>query len=113
MSTSDSVPTGRPFDEFLAAAEAVAAARPEVDPADAREVLLEAATMLHNGLVLDHLDDHDADLVVAAMCEDLCAEDPAAALRTRAQAAVDEPGDLHDPDGAAGAYLTTVALFRL
>jgi hypothetical protein len=39
---------GRPFDEFLATAEAVARARPEVDVDLAREVFLEAATLLHD-----------------------------------------------------------------
>jgi hypothetical protein len=48
---------GPPFvSQFLATAEAVAKARPEVDLDMAREVFLEAATMLHNGLVLDDLD---------------------------------------------------------
>ena len=42
-----------PFlEEFLAAAEAVAQARPEVDLDAAREVFTEAATLLYNGLVL-------------------------------------------------------------
>jgi len=44
---------------FLAAAEAAAKARPEVDVELARELLAEAATMLHNGLALDGLDEHD------------------------------------------------------
>jgi hypothetical protein len=52
---------GPPFeDRFLATAEAVAIARPEVDLDMAREVFQEAATLLHNGLALDGLDDHDA-----------------------------------------------------
>ena len=42
-----------PFDQFLATAEAVAQARPEVDLELAREVFHEAATLLYNGLTLD------------------------------------------------------------
>jgi hypothetical protein len=102
-----------PFDQFMATAEAVARERPEVDSEMAREVFLEAATLLHNGLVLDHLDEHDASAVVAGLCIDLLAQDPGAAVRARAQATLDAPGDLHDPEGASAAYLTTVALFQL
>src|SRR5690349_16097151 len=59
---------GLPFDQFLATAEAVAKARPEVDLELARELFLEAATLLHNGLALDGLDEHDAGAVVAGLC---------------------------------------------
>ena len=52
-----------PFDQLLATAEAVARDRPEVDLELAREVFLEAATLLHNGLALDGLDEHDASAV--------------------------------------------------
>ena len=104
---------GPPYDQLLATAEAVAAARPEVDLEIAREVFQEAATLLHNGLVLDDLDDHDASAVVAGLCVDLVAEDPGAAVRSRAQSTLEAPGDLHDPEGVSAAYLTTVALFRL
>jgi hypothetical protein len=62
---------GPPFDQFLATAEAVAQARPEVDLEMAREVFHEAATLLHNGLALDGLDGHDASAVVAGLCVDL------------------------------------------
>ena len=103
---------GPPFDQFLATAEAVARARPEVDAGMAREVFEEAATLLHNGLVLDDLDAHDAAAVVAGLCVDLVAEDPGAAIRARALATLEDPGDLHDPNGAWAAYLDTVALFR-
>ena len=104
---------GPPYDQLLATAEAIAAARPEVDLEMAREVFQEAATLLHNGLVLDGLDDHDASAVVAGLCVDLVAEDPGAAVRARAQAALAAPGDVHDPEGVSAAYLTTVALFQL
>ena len=53
-------PVDPPFDQLLATAEAVARARPEVDIEMAREVFLEAATLLANGLALDGLDAHDA-----------------------------------------------------
>lgn len=104
---------GPPFDQFLATAEAVAQARPEVDPELAREVFLEAATLIHNGLALDGLDEHDANAVVAGLCVDLVAEDPGAAVRARSRAALETPGDLHDPEGASAAYLVAVALFQL
>jgi hypothetical protein len=79
----------------------------------AREVFHEAATLLHNGLVLDDLDDHDARAVVAGLCVDLVAADPGAAVRARAQATLAAPGDLHDPEGVSAAYLVTVGLFQL
>ncbi|MFQ1002661.1 hypothetical protein [Modestobacter sp. SSW1-42] len=47
---------GRPFEQFSAAADAVARARPEVDLATARAVFPEAAPLLYDGLVLDDLD---------------------------------------------------------
>jgi hypothetical protein len=102
-----------PFDQFLATAEAVARDRPDVDPELAREVFLEAATLLHNSLALDHLDEHDAAAVVAGLCVDLVAKDPGAAVRARAQQALADPGDLHDPDGVSGAYLMAVQIFQL
>jgi hypothetical protein len=103
-----------PFlDQFLATAEAVAQARPEVDLELARAVFLEAATLLHNGLVLDGLDEHDASAVVAGLCVDLVAEDPGAAVRARSQATLEAPGDLHDPESVSAAYLIVVALFQL
>ena len=79
----------------------------------ARELLLEAATMLHDGLVLDDLDAHDADAVVAGLCIDLVATDPGAAIRARARATSEEPGDLHDPEGVWAAYVTAAAIFQL
>ena len=106
-------PLGRPFDQFLATAETVAQARPEVDLEMAREVLLEAATMIHNGLVLDDLDGHDADAVVAGLCVDLVAEDPGARVRARSAAVLDEPGDLHDPERVSAAYLFAASTLRL
>ena len=106
-------PVGPPYDQLLATADAVAAARPEVDLEIAREVFQEAATLLHNGLVLDGLDEHDASAVVAGLCVDLVAQDPGAAIRARSRATLEAPGDLHDPDGASAAYLMAVALFQL
>ena len=102
-----------PFDQFLATAEAVAAARPEVDLEMAREVFHEAATLLHNGLALDGLDDHDASAMVAGLCVDLVAEDPGAAVRARSRATLETPGDVHDPEGVSAAYLIAAALFQL
>ena len=102
-----------PFDQFLATAEAVAQARPDVDLEMAREVFREAATLLHNGLALDGLDEHDAHAVVAGLCLDLVVEDPGAAVRTRSEATLQSPGDLHDPEGVSAAYLVAAAVLQL
>jgi hypothetical protein len=110
MSTSTE-PT--PFAEFMATAEAVAEQRPEVDGDLIREIFHEAATLLHNGLALDGLDEHDTQIVVAALCVDLVAADPSAAVRARAETTLAEPGDLHDPQGAATAYLISAAALQL
>jgi hypothetical protein len=108
-----SSPVDPPYDQLLETAEAVARARPDVDIEMVREVFLEAATLLHNGLVLDDLDEHDAHAVVAGLCIDLVAEDPGKAVRARATATLDSPGDLHDPEAVSAAYLTAVAVFQL
>src|SRR4026207_2200044 len=102
-----------PFGQFLATAEAVARARPEVDFEIAREVFLEVATRLHNGLALDGLDEHDAKAVVAGLCVDLVAEDPGAAVRARSRATQEAPGDLHEPDVVSGAYLVAATILQL
>lgn len=104
---------GRLFGEFLATAEAVALARPEVDPEIAREVFYEAATLLDNGLALDDLDDHDVAAVIAGLCSDLVAEDPGVAVRARSAAALETPRDLHDPEGVSAAYLVAAAVLQL
>jgi len=102
-----------PYDQLLATAERVARERPEVDLDLAREVFLEAATLLHNGLALDGLDAHDAHRVVAGLCEDLVAPDPGAAIRARSRATLESPGDLHDPETASGAYLVSASVLQL
>jgi hypothetical protein len=104
---------GPPFDRFLATAEAVAQERPEVDLGMVREVFLEAATLLHDGLALDGLDEHDTDVVLAGLCADLVTAEPGAAVRARARAASERPGDLHDPGAAAAAYLMAAAILQL
>jgi hypothetical protein len=102
-----------PYDQLMATAAAVAAERPEVDLELASEVFAEAATLLHDGLVLDDLDEHDARAVVGGLCLDLVAADPGAAVRSRARETLDVPGDLHDPEAVSAAYLVTAALFQL
>jgi hypothetical protein len=102
-----------PFDQFLATADAVAAARPDVDLDLAREVFLEAATLLHNGLVLDDLDEHDAGAVVAGLCIDLVALDPGAAIRARARSTLDAPSEVHDAEAVWAAYLTAAQVMQL
>ena len=76
---------GPPFvDQFLATAEEVARARPEVDLEMAREVFLEAAALLHDGLAPDGLDEHDAGAVVTGLCADLV--NPGSLVRRSAHA---------------------------
>ena len=104
---------GAPIEAFLAAAEQAARARPEVDPELAREVMLEAATLLHNGLALDGLDQHDADAVVGGLCSALIAEDPGDAVRARSQSALEETVELHDPKAVSSAYLIAASILQL
>jgi hypothetical protein len=108
-----SIDLEQPFDQFLATAEQVARERPDVDPALAREVFLEAATLLHNGLALDGLSPQDASAVVAGLCIDLVAEDPGAAVRARSEATLRAPGDLHDPTAVAAAYLVAAGILQI
>lgn len=110
MSTT---PAGPPYDEFRAAAEAAAAARPDADLEMALEVFHEAATLLHDSLALDDLDEHDRTLVVAALGADLAADDPGAAIRARAAMASRHPGGLHDPAAVEAAYLVSVQVLQL
>jgi len=79
-----------PYDRFRATAETVARERPGVDAGLALEVFDEVATLLHNGLVLDALDDHDAAAVVDGMCLDLVSGDPATAFRRRSAATLED-----------------------
>ena len=102
-----------PFDQFLVTAETVAQARPEVDLEMAREVFTEVATMLYDGLALDGLDEHDARAVVDGLCLDLVADDPGAAVRARSRATLEEPGDLHDPEGVSNVYLISASILKL
>lgn len=105
--------TAPPYDQLLRTAEEVARERPEVDLDLAREIFLEAATLLHNGLVLDGLDDHDSHAVVAGLCVGLVASDPGGAVRGLSRQAVEDPRDLHDPEAVARAYLLAAAVMRL
>ena len=102
-----------PYDQFLETAEAVARERPEVDLELAREVFLEVATMLYNGLALDGLDDHDAHAVVAGLCVDLVSTDPGAAVRSRSLTTLADPGDLHDPQSVSASYQVAARILQL
>ena len=107
-------PIEPPYDRFLATADAVAAARPEVPLEMAREIFEEVATVLYNGLALDGLDDHDTDAVVTGLCVELVAADPGAAVRARAEATLSgATGDVHDPEAAWAAYLVAVQLLQI
>lgn len=101
------------LEPFLAAADSAASSRPDVDGETAREVMAEAAGMLHDSLALDHLDDHDLSLVVPALAADLTAADPGAALRARVAAVVDDDPGLHDPVGVRGAYAVAAQVLGL
>ncbi len=104
--------TGTPYDEFLAAAEGAAAVRPDVDLELARELMLEAATMLDDGLAFEGLDDHDTRAAAAALATDLVAEDPGAAVRARAEA-MRESAELHDPESVSRSCLLAAAMLQL
>lgn len=110
--TSDPVP--HPFGPLMVVADEVAAARPdEIDVETAREIFLETVTLLHNGLALDGLDEHDAAAVVAGLCVALVDRDPGAAVRALADRVLAEPGDLHDPRTVSGSYLVVAAILRI
>ena len=98
---------------FLVTAEEAARARPSVDPDMIREIFVEAATMLHNGLALDGLDEHDADAVVRGLCVALVADDPGAAIRTCSRTSKEDPGDFHDPEAVSASYLSVAARLRV
>lgn len=99
------------LEPFLAAAEHAAATRPEVDGDVARELMTEAAAMLHNSLALDHLDEHDLGVTVATLATSLVAPDPTEAVR--ACAAAPPPSEVHDPEGVRAAYAVTVQVLGL
>lgn len=101
------------FDRFAATAVAVTQARPEVDAAMVHEIFDEAATLVHNGLALDHLDEHDAQIVVPELCAALTEADPTTALMARFYAATEHPAGLHDPVGVAVAYENVLGILQL
>jgi hypothetical protein len=107
-------PVPHPFEPLMVVADQVAADRPdEIDVETAREVFHETATMLHNGLALDGLDDHDAEAVVAGLCVALVDRDPGAAVRALADRVLTEPGALHDPQTVSGSYLVVASILRI
>lgn len=106
--------TAPPYDQLHRTAERVARGRPEVELEMAREIFLEVASLLHNGLVLDDLDAGDASAVVAGLCVDLIADEPGGAIRERSRRIQESPPeDLHDPATVAEVYLVTAALLGL
>ena len=110
MSMPDLDPRLRPV---LGLAE-VAAARPgvEADLETLHEIFAEAAMLLDLGNVLDELDPHDAQAVVAGLCADLLAADPADSIRAHAETALTD-SSLHDPEAAAVAYRMAAHALRL
>ncbi len=101
------------FDRFAVTGAEIAKARPQVDPAMIEEIFDEAATLLHNGLALDHLDGHDAQVVVPELCLALADADPTTALMARFYAATEAPAGLHDPVGVAEAYENVLRILQL
>jgi hypothetical protein len=99
--------------EFEAAAVAAAASRPEVDLETARELMAEAAELLHNSLALDSLSASDAAVVVRDLAADLTAPDPGEAVRTRSAVVAADPADLDEPDVVAETYLVCAAVLGL
>jgi hypothetical protein len=102
-----------PYDRFLETADAVAAARPEVDLEIAREIFTEVATTLYNGLALDGLDVHDTESVIAGLCIDLVNTDPAGAVRARARTILETTGEVHDREAVSAAYIISAAMLKL
>lgn len=107
-----STPTGSPYDEFLAEADRAAAERPDVDRDLARELMLEAATMLDNGLAFDGLDEEDTAAAVAGVAAALVDPDPESAIRARSDDALNDP-DLHDPESVSRSYLVAASILRI
>ena len=109
---SSTVPAGI-LGPFLAAADEIARQRDDVDQEVARELMGEAATMLHNSLALDDLDEHDLDAAVAGLSADLVAADPGEAVRVRAAAVSDGDPALHDPARVRAALLVSASVLQL
>jgi hypothetical protein len=99
--------------EFEAAADRAAAERPEVDEETARELMAEAAEMLHNSLALDALEESDAAVVIRDLAADLTSADPGAAVRARSAAVSQDPGGLAEPAVVAETYLVCAAVLGL
>jgi hypothetical protein len=99
--------------EFEAAAVAVAAVRDDVDLETARQLMAEAAEMLHNSLALDTLSEGDAAVVVHNLASDLTAFDPGAAVRARAADVAPESSELDEPAVVAETYLVCAAVLQL
>ena len=99
--------------EFGAAASRAAAERPEVEAEAARELMAEAAEMLHNSLALEALTEGDAAVVVRNLASDLTAPDPEEAVRARSAAVAQGPAGLDEPDVVAETYLVCAAVLQL
>lgn len=106
-------PPAHLLDPFLAAADAAARSRDDVDREVARELMGEAATRLHDSLALDDVDPRDLEVVVAGLASDLVSVDPGSAVRARAASVTDDDPELHDPAGVRGAYVVTLAVLQL
>jgi hypothetical protein len=99
--------------EFEAAASRAAEVRPEVDAETARELMAEAAEVLHNSLALESLTEGDAAVVVRNLAADLTAPDPGEAVRARSAAVAQDPSGLEEPQVVAETYLVCAAVLQL
>ena len=102
-----------PYDRFVTTGEQIIRDRPDADPEIVREIFLEVAGTLYNGLAFDGLDDHDTRAVVDGLCQDLVASDPGSAVRARAHAIPANPDGLHDPEAVSAGYLISAAMLQL
>jgi hypothetical protein len=101
------------LEPFLDAADEIARRREDVDREVARELMEEAATMLHNSLALDDLDEHDLRAAVEELSVALVDPDPGEAVRAAATAVVEDDPTLHDPAAVRAAYLVSASVLQL
>jgi hypothetical protein len=105
-------PWASPFDQFLATAEVVAQARPEVDLEMAREGSMRrrlcsptaSPLTLWTDTTLAPLSLGCASISLLRIPAPRCA---------RSHATLEAPGDLHDPEGVSAAYLIAAAILQL
>lgn len=98
---------------LLATADLIAPVHPEIDVATLREIFVEAATLLHDGLALEGLDEHDTEIVVNGLCVALASSDPPTAIRAASRTCIEQPGDLHEPRSASASFLIAAGILQV